>query len=527
MTWGPPLQRRAWLGGTLGLLAAGCGQVASVPVRWAGASPERGHRVRQPAVWPVGDAPARADVLVVGGGVAGLSAARALQARGVDVRLLELEEGAGGNSRSVQIQGHVAPMGAHYLPVPGDAAREVRGLLESLGLARFTLGRWVYEDRHLCHSPQERLFFEGAWHEGLLPPAEPGSETAQQYRVFAQAVAEAQRTLGFAVPTTQAAWTAEHAVLDGITFSSWLHQRGLHDARLRWYLDYCCRDDYGAGVDTVSAWAGLHYFASRHGFHVGSGDAETEAVLTWPEGNAWLTRAMAQPLGGQIEAGQVVQRVRVGREGVEVLSWDVQRDAPRRWQARAVVMAAPLFVAARLLEAPPQALREAVQPRAPWLVANLLVRRAPLQRLGAPPSWDNVVYGSRSLGYVDAAHQRLDGQVGGAKVLSLYWALPPGERAALYSAPAERWRDAVIAELARVHPDVPSLVTEVVLARHGHAMAVPVPGARGSLALAALRRGMPRLAFAHADLSAYSVFEEAYTAGVSAARQLIGIPGRW
>ena len=36
-------------------------------------------------------------------------------------------------------------------------------------------GRWQYDERHLCHSPQERLFIDGEWHEGLLPPAEDGA----------------------------------------------------------------------------------------------------------------------------------------------------------------------------------------------------------------------------------------------------------------------------------------------------------------------------------------------------------------
>lgn len=521
MTAGLLLHRRTWLGGAMGFLA-GCREAAAVPVRWAGASPERGHRVRQTTAWPVGDQPTRADVLVVGGGVAGLSAARALQGRGVDVRLLELEDEPGGNSRGVQLQGHAAPLGAHYLPVPGEAAREVRGLLEALGLARFALGRWVYDERHLCHSPQERLFFDGAWHEGLLPPAEPGSATAQQYHAFSRAVTDAQRTLGFTVPTALSPWTAGHAALDAVSFSTWLRRHGFDDARLRWYLDYCCRDDYGAGVDTVSAWAGLQYFASRHGFQAEAGEVDADPVLTWPEGNGWLTREMTQPLREQIESGQVVQRVRVGREGVDVLSWDVRRDAPRRWRAAAVVLAVPLVVAARLLESPPAALRAMSTVYAPWLVANLLVRRAPLQRLGVPASWDNVVYGARSLGYVDAAHQRLDAHAGGARVLSLYWALPPAERAALLSLPPERWRDAALGELAAVHPDLPALTMEVVLARHGHAMAVPVPGARGSPALAALRRGAARLAFAHADLSSCSVFEEAYTVGVTAAQRVTG-----
>jgi hypothetical protein len=212
-------------------------------------------------------------VLVVGAGIAGLAAARAFARAGVDdVQVLELEDQPGGNSRSHVLGGMACPLGAHYLPLPAPESHEVAEWLHESGLLRYELGRTVADERHLCHSPQERLFIEGAWAEGLLPPAEPGSATAAQYRRFAQAVAQAQR-LGaraarraFAQPAHRSAWTPELAALDGQTFSAWLAHQGLNDPHLRWYLDYCCRDDYGAGLETVSAWAGIHYFASRHGF---------------------------------------------------------------------------------------------------------------------------------------------------------------------------------------------------------------------------------------------------------------------
>ncbi|WP_204272233.1 hypothetical protein, partial [Enterobacter hormaechei] len=86
--------------------------------------------------------------------------------------------------------------------------------------------------RHLCHSPQERLFFDGAWHEGLLPPAD-GAAGLAQYRRFAALVAEAQRDLGFAMPTHRARWTPGHDRLDAQTFATWLDAQGLSDARLR------------------------------------------------------------------------------------------------------------------------------------------------------------------------------------------------------------------------------------------------------------------------------------------------------
>lgn len=83
----------------------------------------------------------------------------------------------------------------------------------------------------------------------------------------------------------------------------------------------------------------------------------------------------------------------------------------------------PLFIAARVLENPPPALKEAAaQLRyAPWLVANLHIKAALHDRPGAAPSWDSVIYNPggdarfSGLGYVDAGHQNLD-MVPGARL---------------------------------------------------------------------------------------------------------------
>jgi hypothetical protein len=418
-----------------------------------------------------------------------------------DIALFDLHDAPGGNSRGHMVAGVPCPLGAHYLPVPGEAAREVSEWLHEIGVARYELGRTVYDERQLCHSPQERLFFDGAWHDGLLPPADSGSTTQTQYRRFAERIAAAQRELGFAVPTQRAPWTAAHAALDSITFSAWLAREGLDDTRLRWYLDYCCRDDYGADAGTVSAWAGLHYFASRHGFHAaglaqGDSDSERDGVLTWPEGNAHLARRLAAPLGERWHAGCVATRVAVERHGVAVDLWNDHQQRTERWTAPQAVMAPPLFVAARMVAEAPEALTQAAATLryAPWLVANLHLDKPLLDRPGAAPSWDNVSYGSAGLGYVNAQHQSLS-PAPGATVLTAYRALPLAQRAALLDQPWQHW------------------------ARHGHAMSIPIPGVRGHAALRALREGStPRLHWAHADLAGYSVFEEAFTTGDAAGR---------
>jgi phytoene dehydrogenase-like protein len=514
------MKRRTLLSaGTLAL--AGCNQPAALRGGWVGASHERGHRLRDGGTLPVPEVQQRAAVLIVGGGIAGLSAARGFALAGVkDVHLLELEDQPGGNSRGHHMVGQACPLGAHYLPVPapGPAAREVSDWLHEIGLLRQELGRTVADETHLCHSPQERLFIDGAWAEGLLPPADPASGTMAQYRQFAAAVAALQK-IGFAVPTTRAPWTAAHAVLDALPFGEWLARQGLDDPKLRWYLDYCCRDDYGAGSDQVSAWAGVHYFASRHGFHApGDDTAEREPVFTWPEGNAWLARQLAAPLGERLHTGRTVLRVNEGRGRVQVLAWDETLSRAELWTADKVVLAVPLFVAARLLENPPDALRSAAasQPHAPWLVANLHLNAPPLARPGVPLSWDNVAYGTRGLGYVDAGHQRLN-PAPGPTVFTAYQALPVAQRGALLNERWSNWAVRVIDDLATVHPDLPRRLTRIDLMRYGHAMAVPVPGQRGSAALATLRAQRGRVRFAHADLAGYSVFEEAFTLGLAAA----------
>jgi predicted NAD/FAD-dependent oxidoreductase len=526
------LTRRALLRGAalapLGALAACTRAAPQWDGGWVDTGMARGHRLRDLLATGQLPAPAltrRAGALVLGAGIGGLAAARTLAAAGIDdVQVLELADAAGGNSRGHVMGGMACPLGAHYLPLPGEQAHEVAALLHELGLLRTVAGRTVADERHLCHSPQERLFIDGAWVDGLLPPAEPGSATLAQYRRFAAAVGEAQRTLGFSLPTTRAPWTDGHRALDAITFAQWLDMRGLTDERLRWYLDYCCRDDYGAGTKAVSAWAGLHYFASRHGFHApGDAEGEREPVFTWPEGNAWLVRRMAEPLGERLHTGFSVLRVQEERHEVAVLVWNEQAQQAEAWRAPRVVVALPLFVAARLLDPLPAALQTAAaqQPRAPWLVANLQLDGPLTDRLlGAPLSWDNVRYGGdpRALGYVDAMHQSTR-PVDGPTVLSVYWALPVAERAALLQADWRSWAARVVADLSAVHPDLPRRVQRADLARHGHAMSIPVPGLRGSPALTALRAARGRVRFAHADLAGYSVFEEACTAGVQAVQR--------
>lgn len=517
MGQGPSLiTRRAALVGAAGLLA-GCERAPEIEGGFAGMNDERGHLLRTPREWPSPAVSRRVQVVVAGGGIAGLAAARALRSRGVeDFALLELEDAAGGNSRGGALRGIACPLGAHYLPLPSDAAPQVQDLLEELGLRRRVAGRWVYDERTLCHAPQERLYIEGAWQEGLLPVAGIGASTRAQYQRFAEEVEVLRKGGLFRIPLRDprrlAAW-------DGQTFATWLDARGFTDAQLRWYLDYCCRDDYGAGLARVSAAAGLHYFAARHGFRApGSGGerGDDEGLLTWPEGNGFLARALARPLGDRTRTGRVVLRIAEHARGVDVDAWDVQAQRVERWQAQRCVVALPAFVAARVVENAPAALTTfAAQVRyAPWIVANLHLRAPPRDGDGMPLSWDNVQYGSDSLGYVVATHQSLN-PAPGPTVLTWYCAPGEAARGDVLAQPWTHWRDRIVRELSVPHREIARHLTRVEVTRYGHGMAIPVPGA---LTRSHAAPATARLRFAHADWAGYSIFEEAFALGDAAGR---------
>lgn len=507
----------------------GLGRRASFSGGFVGQRFERGHLLRDHG--DLAGAPAqsrRVAVAIVGGGIAGLAAARALQRAGIDdFRLFELEDESGGNSRGGVVGGLACPWGAHYLPTPGPYAGEVAELLDEYRLRSTTAGQVVYDELHLCHSPQERLYIEGGWQDGLLPVRGQDASTFADYRRFAALVGAASRPQAFTIPSARSRWDETLAQLDGQSFRQWLDAQGLGAPALRWYLDYCCRDDYGAGLDHVSAWAGLHYFASRHGFSApgqdgaGGDELDREELLTWPEGNAWLARRLAAPQRQRIQTGALVMRVEERRDSVALDVLDLPSRRLVRWNAQHAILAVPLFVAARLQPDPAPALREAARslPHAPWLVANLhLDSRLTEHRGNAPLCWDNVLYGSPGLGYVDAMHQSLL-PYADATVLTYYRALgddPAAGRRALLQGSWAQWCETILAELEQAHPDLRRKVRHIDIMRYGHAMAVPAPGVRGSTWLAALQQPRGRVAYAHSDLSAYSVFEEAYFHGLRA-----------
>lgn len=462
-----------------------------------------GHRLRDGIASPARGPEIRTPIAIVGGGVAGLSAGWELRRRGMtDFVILELESAAGGNARSGENEVSAYPWAAHYVPVPAAGSTLVRELFEELGVLR----DGVWEERYLCFSPQERLFAHGEWHDGIEPDfaLDAGSHAALSR--FDALIAEYRASGEFTIP--MATGVRRDSSLDRMSMAEWLKQHQLDAPAMRWYIDYACRDDYGALAKDTSAWAGIHYFASR--------PHDEQGPLTWPEGNGWIAKRLIAMLSAHIRTGEPVVRIeRAGRR------WRVA-SAKAVYLADSVIFAAPTFLAPHVISE--LANRRVSLVYSPWLTANLTLDRLPRERgRGAPPSWDNVIYDSPALGYVDATHQSLRTHSERA-VWTYYWSLaqyaPADGRRALLGL---TWRDCterILADLARAHPDIRDCVSRVDVMRLGHAMVRPAVGFL-SATTAAAQLDLPGLFFANSDLSGLSLFEEAQYRGVEAARSAL------
>ena len=522
-------------------LAAGCrSQTGLFPDRETGsgritgsivgASHEAGHRLRDGGL-PEPQETRAVPVLIVGAGIAGLSAGWKLAKSGFrDFEILELESEPGGNSRWGENGVSAYPWGAHYLPVPTSESTAVRELLEEMGMVRGVGpdGEPVYDPRHLCHVPQERLFIDGRWREGISarellsssPETGDGAVLAEfeqqmkRYRDYR----DARGRRAFALPMALSSDDPDLVALDRISMREYFDRAGWKSERLRWYVDHCCRDDYGCTLETTSAWAGWHYFCSR---------GEDAEYLTWPEGNGRIVRHMVERLERHLHTGTLVYRIRVtggpaageaSAEGADVDVLDTRTNAAVRIRARQVIYALPRFTAPYVLDGYELPGIDTFS-YAPWMVANLTVDRLPE---GA--AWDNVIYDSLSLGYVVATHQNLRAAPG-PSVLTYYMPLaapnPEAVRRWMLERSWDDWVAIILGDLAPAHVGLESLVTQIDIMLWGHAMIRPVPGFLWGEARRRAAAAYGPVRFAHSDMSGFSLFEEAQYQGVRAAEDLM------
>jgi hypothetical protein len=522
------------LGAPLAAQACHSARPRPYPGRLLGTSLSLGHRLRDGVIGRATSGEERSlGIAIVGAGPSGLSAAWRLERLGYrHFQIFELEPQAGGTS-AFGTDGVVPhPWGAHYVPLPSANNPGLKSLLSEIGaLTPSATGAIIADERVLVRAPEERLFLNGSWHEGLFPSDGASARDLSELRLFEAEVArwvafrDGRGRRAFAVPMRLGSDAAEVTALDRISAADWLAQRGLRGARLRWYVEYACRDDYGLDLTRTSAWAMLFYFCAR----VPTPGGQSQPFLTWPEGNGRIVRHLTGVAGERVRLGQMVTCVLPDEHGVRISVFDTRSEQLHAYRAERVILAVPKFVVPRLLhaigDAPVRDLSEFQY--GSWLVANLHLRARP-SSVGFPFAWDNVLYDSPSLGYVVATHQTLADL--GPTIWTYYLPLltgdPKSARRELEALDHAACCDAIVSDLGRAHGGLEQAIERIDVWRWGHAMISPRPGFiwGGARERAAEPYG-DRVFFAHSDLSGLALFEEAQDHGVRAAEAALRAQG--
>lgn len=460
--------------------------------------------------------------LIVGGGISGLSACRFFsQNNENDYLLLEMENHLGGNSSNGQNQFSKFPLGAHYLPLPNKENIEIIEFLKECGIYQGDdkNGDPILDEYQMTFPQQERLFFKNSWQNDIVPQKGISAVTQKEMDRFFKMMdhfrdkKDNQGKYFFAIPVEDSSKEDEVLQLEKMIFKDWLHQQNFKSEELLWLLDYSCRDDYGLGLDYVSAWAGIHYFAGRKN---NWSKKYKDQVFTWPEGNARLAKHFSKYTNGKSLPNHLVFDIKV-HDNVEVLSFDNIQKKTKKIIAEKVLFATPQFVNERIFN------HKRVENfnYVPWLLTTITLKN----EFGGDEelAWDNVIYGSDGLGYIYDQHQNIN-QILDEKVITYYRSFSTDDckkaRKKLYSLKEDQLKNLVLDDLKKAHPLIEDFIIEMQFHKIGHAMIAPVP----NQIFGKPQAKQPidgKIFFAHSDLSGISIFEEAFYQGLRTAKKML------
>ncbi len=298
------------------------------------------HQVRDGKVFTRPAVSARHDIVIVGGGVSGLSAAYLLQHR--DILLLEKEPHWGGNAYIMEYNGTAYATGSAFL----DKSEYSYHFAKEIGLEPLPISDW---DGSIINGE----FVADTWGDGLdkLPYSPAVREGFKKFKQALLAVdLQKRQSELFAVP-----------------FSNFL--KGYPDEVKQWWDNYG-PSNWGAGTDDTAAVIGVYEMQA-----IGGPNRKDERY-TWPGGLGAITKKLAETLqpglSDRMQAGATIVAVVPDKNEVQVTY--MQGEELKTVAGKAVIMATPKFITRRVVQGLPQAQDDAMHQirYIPYAVVNLI-----------------------------------------------------------------------------------------------------------------------------------------------------------
>lgn len=454
------------------------------------------HQVRDGQVFSRPPASAKHDVVIVGGGVSGLTAAYHLQH--LDALLLEKEPHWGGNAYAMAYDGATYATGAAFIWSNSEAFR----FAKQIGLEPLPV-----------NSPDGSIingeFVPDTWGDGLnklpYPPI-----TRDSFKKFKKEM------LGIDL-------ARRNVELYNVPFSSFMN---LYAREIKQWWDAFGPSNWGARSEDTAAALAIGELQDMV-------SASTNDVrYTWPGGLGAITKKLAEILepkyGPRMQTGATIVAVVPGKEDVQVTY--VREGELKTVVAKAVIMATPKFITRRIVEGIPEKQANAMHQirYAPYCVVNLIFDKPVFNK-----GYDNWCPGNSFTDFIvaDWVIRKKSGYKQKYNILSCYTPMQEDDRGYLLTeGGARKIAGNVLRDFQKLMPETNVDPIEVHIYRRGHPMYMSTPGLYTQVQ-PLVRQPMDRVFFANTDSEGpESSTNEAILAAQRAVRQaearLAGSPAK-
>jgi len=272
----------------------------------------------------------RADVIVVGGGISGLSAARLLAANDYSVIVLEANDRVGGRTWTKQLpNGAWIDMGGQWI---GPGMDSILALAESLGIKTFPSH---YQGKNIFIYNGKRNEYSANVEEGTFPLP---SADIEEY----QSILKKIDALASEIPI-ESPWLAPKAKeWDSQTVATWMKDN-LKTPGARYLLSVFLHGYFASEPSDVSLLHFLFYIQAGGGFH-----KLHSSGIAWRfvEGAQQISQKMAQALGDSVILNAPVKEIDQSGSSVIVTT-------PKgRFEASQVIVAMSPSLASRIYYKP-------------------------------------------------------------------------------------------------------------------------------------------------------------------------------